>query len=103
MIFQMSSTTALVTFITVIVIGIVNLGVMAIRKHSIPAIIAMGALTAIGLGDFYFVVTGGVNSSLSAFFARWTHTQLPPLSFFIFMMGAVVSHLLWGMYPQPKG
>ena len=71
--FQMKSTAALVTFICLLIIG---------------------------LTDFGFVVFGGVDNSLSAWFARSTYfPHFPPLFFFTFMMGAICSHLFWGMYP----
>ncbi len=68
-----------------------------------PALVTFAAMIVVGLTDLGFVIFGGVDNTLSAWFAKTTYTpSFPPLFFFVFGLGAVISHLFWGMYPEKQ-
>ena len=89
---------ALVFFVLVIVAGIVTLGIEVFKgTRSVVSFSFWGSILVLGLVDLYFVVFGGVGSSLSA----WIVSHgLGDLGFWKFSIGCVCGHLFFPMIQQ---
>ena len=87
---------SLVFFVLVIIGGIVNMGfeVFGQRPRSTIAVVFFFTVAFLGLADLYYVIFGGVGSSLSAWIVSHGGGQY---GFWKFAIGCVVGHLFFPM------
>lgn len=80
---------------------------MSNRKYTMSpvALITFILIVILGIVDLGFVVFGGTGDSLSSWIVANSVGEkavpyAPPLSLFIFMAGAICAHFWWGMREQ---
>jgi hypothetical protein len=72
---------------------------------SVPALVFFILVIILGITDLGFVVFGGTGASLSSWVVAHSISEkavpyFPPMSFFIFTLGAICAHFWWGMHAE---